>query len=96
MRKYIRHDFFQSSASQNLDLNKMLNKKFQRKTVAVDVKNSPIIVIPKLIPHRFKKTPKKSLISLGFVKTHSITVPRVLKNQRMAAVKETLKMLWSV
>lgn len=89
MIEHIKHNLSQSNASQDLDSNKMLNKKFQRKTVAIDVNNSPIVVTPKstppklsLTPHRSKKTPKKSPISLGSPKTHSITVSRLLKSPR--------------
>lgn len=91
----IKHNLSQSNTSQDLDSNKTLNKKFQRKTVAIDVKTSPIIVTPKstppklsLTPHRSKKTPKKSPISLGSPKTHSITVSR-LKSPRKLSLLAT-------
>lgn len=94
--EHIKHNLSQSNASQDLDSNKTLNKKFQRKTVAIDVKNSPIIVTPKstppklsLTPHRSKKTPKKSPISLGSPKTHSITVSRLLKSPRKLSLLAT-------
>lgn len=96
MTEHNKHNLSQSNASQDSNSNKVLNKKFQRKTVAIDVKNSPIIVTPKstpfklsLTPHRSKKTPKKSPISLGSPKTHSITVSRLLKSPRKLSLLTT-------
>ncbi|EFN61190.1 hypothetical protein EAG_12749 [Camponotus floridanus] len=96
MTEHIKHNLSQSNTSQDLDSNKTLNKKFQRKTVAIDVKTSPIIVTPKstppklsLTPHRSKKTPKKSPISLGSPKTHSITVSKLLKSPRKLSLLAT-------
>lgn len=87
--EHIKHNLSQSNTSEDLDSNKMLNKKLQRKTAVIDAKDSSINVTPKstppklsLTPHRSKKTPKKSPISLGSPKTHSITVPRLFKSPR--------------
>ncbi|XP_029163555.1 rho GTPase-activating protein gacF [Nylanderia fulva] len=82
------HNLSQLNTSKDLDSNKKLDKKVQRKTGVTDVKNS-INVTPKstppklsLTPHRSKKTPKKSPISLGSPKTHSIAVSKLFKSPR--------------
>lgn len=89
MTEHKKHNLSQLNTSKDLDSNKMLNKKLQRKTAVTDVEDSSINVTPKstppklsLTPHRSKKTPKKSPISLGSPKTHSITVPRLFKSPR--------------
>ncbi|KAL6445220.1 hypothetical protein ACFW04_002232 [Cataglyphis niger] len=96
MTEHNEHDLFQSNTLKDLDSNKILNKKFQRKIAATDVKNFSIIVTPQntspklsLTPHRSKKTPKKSPISLGSPKTHSITVPRLFKSPRKLSLLTT-------
>lgn len=96
MTEHIKHDLSQSSISKDLDSNKKRNKKLQRKIAVTGVKNSPIIVTPNstppklsLTPHRSKKTPKKSPISLGSPKTHSITVPRLFKSPRKLSLLAT-------
>lgn len=96
MTEHIKHDLSQSSTLKDLDSNKMLNKKLQQKIAATGVKNFSIIVTPKstppklsLTPHRSKKTPKKSPISLGSPKTHSITVPKLFKSPRKLSLLTT-------
>ncbi|KYM80023.1 hypothetical protein ALC53_09549 [Atta colombica] len=81
-------NLFQYNAS-NRNSEKMLNKKLQRNISITNAKISPVIVTPKstppklsLTPHRSKKTPKKSPISIGSPKTHSITVPKLFKSPR--------------
>lgn len=90
------HNLSQSSILKDLDSNKMLNKKLQQKIATTGVKNFSIIVTPQstppklsLTPHRSKKTPKKSPISLGSPKTHSITVPRLFKSPRKLSLLTT-------
>ncbi|XP_029676510.1 titin homolog isoform X1 [Formica exsecta] len=96
MTEHIKHDHSQSSTLKDLDSYKTLNKKLQQKIVATGVKNLSIIITPKstppklsLTPHRSKKTPKKSPISLGSPKTHSITVPRLFKSPRKLSLLTT-------
>jgi len=81
-------NLFQYNAS-NRNSEKILNKKLQRNISITNAKISPVIVTPKstppklsLTPHRSKKTPKKSPISIGSPKTHSITVPKLFKSPR--------------
>ncbi|XP_050466252.1 uncharacterized protein LOC126859233 isoform X2 [Cataglyphis hispanica] len=96
MTEHIEHDLSRSNILKNLDSNKMLNKKLQRKIAATGVKKLSIFVTPQstspklsLTPHRSKKTPKKSPISLGSPKTHSITVPRLFKSPRKLSLLTT-------
>lgn len=83
-------------SSKDLDLEKMSNGKLQRKTSSTNTKILPIIVTPKstppklnLTPHRSKKTPKKSPISLGSPKTHSIAIPKLFKSPRKLSLAAT-------
>ncbi|XP_012219167.1 kinesin-related protein 2-like isoform X1 [Linepithema humile] len=85
MREFVTNDISQSSMLGSINS----NKKYRRKMIEADVKTSPITVTPKntppklsLTPHRSKKTPKKSPISLGSPKTHSLAVPKLLKSPR--------------
>lgn len=73
----------------DLKRDKTPNKKIKWKIVLSGVKISPSMITPKstppklsLTPHRSKKTPKKSPISLGSPKTHTKAVPRLLKSPR--------------
>jgi len=65
------------------------NQKLKWKVVLRDIKVSPNMITPKstpprinLTPHRSKKTPRKSPISLDSPKTHTKAVPRLLKSPR--------------
>jgi len=65
------------------------NTKLKWKVVLKDIKTSPSMITPKstpprinLTPHRSKKTPRKSPISLDSPKTHTKAVPRLLKSPR--------------
>ncbi|KYN27062.1 hypothetical protein ALC57_03404 [Trachymyrmex cornetzi] len=92
----VKTNLFQYNASTNRDSEKMLNRKLQRNISATNTKISPAIVTPKstppklnLTPHRSKKTPKKSPISIGSPKTHSITVPKLFKSPRKLSLAVT-------
>lgn len=87
MVELVRTDLAQMNTSKNSE--KMSNGKLQQKTSVTNVKSSPLVITPKstppklsLTPHRSKKTPKKSPISLGSPKTHSIAIPKLLKSPR--------------
>lgn len=89
----LEHNLLQLNATKDLDLEKLPNRKLQQKTSA---KISPVIVTPKstppklsLTPHRSNKTPKKSPISLGSPKTHSIAVPKLFKSPRKLSLAPT-------
>ncbi|XP_077265276.1 uncharacterized protein LOC143899142 isoform X1 [Temnothorax americanus] len=89
----VRHNFLQLNGSKDLDSEKIPNGKLQQK---ISAKISPIIVTPKstppklsLTPHRSKKTPKKSPISLGSPKTHSIAIPKLFKSPRKLSLAAT-------
>lgn len=84
----VKHNLLQPK---DLDLEKMSNRKLQKIS-----KISPVIVTPKstppklsLTPHRSKKTPKKSPISLGSPKTHSIAIPKLFKSPRKLSLVVT-------
>ncbi|EGI66874.1 PREDICTED: rho GTPase-activating protein gacK-like [Acromyrmex echinatior] len=92
----VKTNLFQYNASINRDSEKMFNRKLQRNISATNAKISPVIVTPKstppklsLTPHRSKKTPKKSPISIGSPKTHSITVPKLFKSPRKLSLAAT-------
>lgn len=85
--EHIKHNLSQSNTSKESNS----NKKLQRKTAGKDVKISSIIVTPKstppklsLTPHRSEKTPKKSPISLGSPKTHSLTITRFKSPRKLS------------
>ncbi|XP_018395820.1 PREDICTED: uncharacterized protein LOC108774256 [Cyphomyrmex costatus] len=87
---------FQYNTSKNQDSEKMLNRTLQRNISATNAKISPVIVTPKstppklsLTPHRSKKTPKKSPISIGSPKTHSVAVPKLFKSPRKLSLVTT-------
>lgn len=97
----IKRNSLELNASKDMDSEKMANGKLQQRT---SVQISPLIVTPKstppklnLTPHRSKKTPKKSPISLGSPKTHSIAIPKLFKSPRKLSLatsedsKENLK-----
>ncbi|EZA59002.1 hypothetical protein DMN91_011305 [Ooceraea biroi] len=77
------------NSSRDLKRNKTPSKRLKWKVVLTGVNISPSMVTPKstppklsLTPHRSKKTPKKSPISLGSPKTHTKAVPRLFKSPR--------------
>ncbi|XP_071559753.1 uncharacterized protein [Temnothorax nylanderi] len=91
----VRHNFLELNASKDLDSEKIPNGKLQQK---ISAKVSPIVIVvtpkstpPKLslTPHRSKKTPKKSPISLGSPKTHSIAIPKLFKSPRKLSLAAT-------
>lgn len=89
----VKHNLLPLNVSKDLGSEKMANGKLQQRT---SVKISPLIVTPKstppklnLTPHRSKKTPKKSPISLGSPKTHSITIPKLFKSPRKLSLITT-------
>jgi len=95
MVKLVKTDLFQLNASKDLDSEKMPNRELQQLSVT-NAKTSPVIITPKstppklsLTPHRSKKTPKKSPISLGSPKTHSIAIPKLLKSPRKLSLAVT-------
>ncbi|KYN39755.1 hypothetical protein ALC56_05863 [Trachymyrmex septentrionalis] len=92
----VKTNLFQYNDSTHRDSEKMLNRKLQRNISVTNEKISPVIVTPKstppklnLTPHRSKKTPKKSPISIGSPKTHSIAVPKLLKSPRKLSLAAT-------
>ncbi|XP_018313892.1 uncharacterized protein [Mycetomoellerius zeteki] len=96
MVELVKTNLFQYNASTNRDSEKMLNGKLQWNISATSTKISPVIVTPKstppkfsLTPHRSKKTPKKSPISIGSPKTHSIAVPKLFKSPRKLSLAAT-------
>lgn len=85
MTELIANDISESNMSGSINS----TKNHKKKITGTDVKTSPITVTPKstppklsLTPHRSKKTPKKSPISLGSPKTHSLAIPKLLKSPR--------------
>lgn len=89
IKKSAKNTTSQHNTSQSLTLHKETAKKLQRKITGTRIKTSPILVTPEstppkmsLTPHRSKKTPTKSLVSLGSPKTHSLAVPKLLKSPK--------------
>jgi len=95
MVELVKTDLFHLNTSKDLDSEKMSNRELQQISVT-NAKTSPVIITPKstppkltLTPHRSKKTPKKSPISLGSPKTHSIAIPKLFKSPRKLSLAAT-------